>query len=316
MIYAPIIIPTLNRYEHLPRCIESLLTNEWVRFTELFISVDYPPSPEYQEGYEFLCKYLRSGISGFKSVDIVYQDKNLGPSGNINYLFNKIKDKYDRYIFMEDDIEVAPNFLEYMDKGLEIFKDDDRVFAICSTGAAQEYHDDYNIVLCRNFSAWGVGHWVKKDGELSKLLHRDYFTRVARDWRRLRTIYRGDAGVFFAFQDLILKRGNLYSNCEDEIPMWDQTVKICGLLEDFYVIGACKDKTRNWGYDGSGVNCNIIEEYNPETDDALDKELHFEYKYSEPMHTWGIGGMGGIENRIRIVAALVKIGIWRIFDGK
>ncbi len=36
MVYAPIIIPTLNRYEHLKRCVKSLQQNGWAKYTELY----------------------------------------------------------------------------------------------------------------------------------------------------------------------------------------------------------------------------------------------------------------------------------------
>ena len=51
MVYAPIIIVTLNRYEHLKRCIESLQKNGWAKYTELYISVDYPADESHWEGY-------------------------------------------------------------------------------------------------------------------------------------------------------------------------------------------------------------------------------------------------------------------------
>ena len=49
MEYAPITITTLNRYEHFVRCIQSLENNGLAKETELFISVDFPPSDKYKE---------------------------------------------------------------------------------------------------------------------------------------------------------------------------------------------------------------------------------------------------------------------------
>lgn len=51
-IYAPVIIPTLNRIEHLKRCIESLEKNTGADKTEVFVSLDFPPSDKYLQGYE------------------------------------------------------------------------------------------------------------------------------------------------------------------------------------------------------------------------------------------------------------------------
>ena len=47
MNFAPIIIPTLNRCDHLKACLESLNNNHNAENTEVFVSVDYPPSEKY-----------------------------------------------------------------------------------------------------------------------------------------------------------------------------------------------------------------------------------------------------------------------------
>lgn len=47
---APILIPTLNRYEHLKRCVESLAKNKLAKESELVIGLDYPP---FQQGIRY-----------------------------------------------------------------------------------------------------------------------------------------------------------------------------------------------------------------------------------------------------------------------
>lgn len=49
--YYPIVIPTLNRYEHFKKCVESLARNTHADKTELIVGLDYPPSDKYMEGY-------------------------------------------------------------------------------------------------------------------------------------------------------------------------------------------------------------------------------------------------------------------------
>ena len=110
MVYAPVIIPTCNRIEHLKKCINSLASNEFAKFTEIYISVDFPPSEKYEKGYNEVINYLKGGIGGFKEVFVYIQEKNLGPSENANFLANQIK-SYDRWIFTEDDNEFSSNFL-------------------------------------------------------------------------------------------------------------------------------------------------------------------------------------------------------------
>ena len=51
MKYAPIYIPTLNRFGHLKKCLESLMANSWASKTDVFIALDFPPSEKYKEGW-------------------------------------------------------------------------------------------------------------------------------------------------------------------------------------------------------------------------------------------------------------------------
>ena len=87
MTYAPIIIPTLNRIEHLTRCIESLRKNRLADKTDLYIALDYPPSQKYEEGYEKVKAYLENGIKPntmvrlFSQLDSLTEIEGLG---NIN----------------------------------------------------------------------------------------------------------------------------------------------------------------------------------------------------------------------------------------
>ena len=64
-MYAPVIIPTLNRHEHLIRCINSLKRNPLAKETELYISLDYPPAEKYVDGYLKIKKYTHIEYKNF-----------------------------------------------------------------------------------------------------------------------------------------------------------------------------------------------------------------------------------------------------------
>ena len=103
MKYAPIIIPTLNRKQHLMRCLNSLAANTGAEHTEVFISVDFPPAERYRQGYQEVKEYLDKGdFSAFKAVHVIYQQENLGAKDNCTYLIQMIGKTFDRYIFTED----------------------------------------------------------------------------------------------------------------------------------------------------------------------------------------------------------------------
>ena len=103
MIYAPVLITTLNRYEHFKETITSLSQCTGADMTDLYIALDYPPTPFYEDGYRKIVEYLPT-ISGFKSVNIIKREKNYGMGKNFHdALHQVIFTKYDRFIFSEDD---------------------------------------------------------------------------------------------------------------------------------------------------------------------------------------------------------------------
>ncbi len=48
--YAPVLIPTLNRYEHFKRCLESLELCTGADKTDVYVGLDFPPSEKYHKG--------------------------------------------------------------------------------------------------------------------------------------------------------------------------------------------------------------------------------------------------------------------------
>ena len=174
--FAPIIIPTLNRYEHLKRCVESLAKCTHADKTELVIGLDYPPSEKYVEGWIRVKDYV-STIHGFKTVTILSANTNLGFTKNWRKCIDYVFQKYDTYIFSEDDNEFSPCFLDYADKALTRYWDDTRVSAVCGYNFPVNMSNyDKNIYFHHQFSAWGVARWKHKyysadEQLLYKILH-------------------------------------------------------------------------------------------------------------------------------------------------
>ena len=168
-VYAPVIIPTLCRFDHFKRCIDSLGRCTGSDKTEVFIGLDYPTKESHWEGYNQICEYIPHISSLFKCIHLIKRDQNLGPSPNIRDLVSRVKQKFDRFILSEDDNEFSPNFLEYMNSGLEKFYDNPNVLRIC--GCLMPWNVDfdacmssypYNAFPAMDYSAWGVGFWTHK----------------------------------------------------------------------------------------------------------------------------------------------------------
>lgn len=310
MKYAPIIIPTLNRIEHLKRCITSLQKNPWAKYTSLILSVDYPPKDKYVSGYKQVCSYLREGVNGFANVEIIYQSQNLGAYENAEYLKNYVREKYDRYIFSEDDNEFSPNFIEYVDKGLAEFEQDENIIAICSGGAEDLETRSENVKLSQNFAAYGYGTWIFKMQQYSRKINREYLEGIAKNTGLLLKLASAHPRYVFALQSAIFKKEKLYQLPDDMVPIIDQTIIMYMFAEQKYVLVPCLSKVRNWGYDGSGENCARDMEYHA-SEVMIDEKTSFDLHYSYPLKIVKLQSGYSVENFCRVVAAFIKIGVWR-----
>ena len=163
MNYYPVCIPTLNRYEHLKACVESLQQCTHADKTELIIGLDaLPPPPNYEvyrEGYEKVKAYLPT-INGFAKVTILERDSNYGAERNSDALEEYCLERYDAYIFTEDDNVFSPCFLDYMNKALDKYRDDERVASVCGFCRTEDYGiSSYSAYLAYDDTGWGVGYW-------------------------------------------------------------------------------------------------------------------------------------------------------------
>ena len=49
--YAPVVIPTLCRYEHLKNCLESLARCTYSHETDVYLCLDFPAKESHKRGY-------------------------------------------------------------------------------------------------------------------------------------------------------------------------------------------------------------------------------------------------------------------------
>lgn len=220
MVYAPVCIPTLNRYEHLKELIESLQQNSWAQYTDLYIGLDFPPSEKYEEGYKKIVQYLCGGINGFQKVHVIKRNINIGAGKNASLLVEEALETFDRFICIEDDNIVSRDFLEYMDKCLDYFYEDKRVNMIGGyTNTLLENSVDNlnaNIFAIHDGNAWGWGSWKENWHHMVKEISREYFEAAVCDIRKLSKI---------KYKKSLYKLID-YLSTDQEIPFQDSTINI------------------------------------------------------------------------------------------
>ena len=249
MIYAPVLIPTLNRYQHFKECIESLSRCTWANKTDVYVAVDYPPNKKYWDGYNEIKDFLDNcGNLGFKSLHIKYRETNyFFTIGNIEALIDEVLKSYDRFILSEDDNVFSPNFLVYMNKGLEKFEADPSVLAI------NGYRHFYPVIFGDNtffrqnvdFSAWGYGMWKNRYLERINNITPQYY-RGMLSVRHLYNVVNNGNNRAINFLEL----------CRETKPRRDDNaLSVLMAIENMDVIMPRKSLVRNMGWDNSGEHC-------------------------------------------------------------
>lgn len=267
----PVIIPTLCRYSHFKACIESLAKNSLATSTELYIGLDYPSSDKHWEGYNLLCKYIPT-IKGFKNIVCFKREYNYGAARNIEDLCEHALQKYDAYILTEDDNVFSPNFLEYINKGLFLFKNDPSVIAI--NGYCHFYNIKYedNNFFRQNvaFSAWGCGYWRNKNKEITLLINRSYFRKKILNPI---AVFRCLSNGYSFFLNFIQYA---WGNWNGQII--DSVYNVYMAIENKFVIMPTVSKVRNLGWDGSGEHYLNAEIGKLILSQNIDNNMHFEYQ--------------------------------------
>lgn len=292
MNYAPIIIPTLSRIEHLKRCIESLKKNNYASETDLIISVDFPPSDKYRDGYKEVKEYLSNGIEGFADVKLYYQNENLGARDNAMFLVNRVIELgYETFIWTEDDNEFSPCFLEYVNKGLEIFKDDEHVFMVCGYSEPHTMTSTSNNVKeIYTFTPWGYGTWIKKFNAIIEKITIENFTNILNDDEKAGFLAYNRPDMFrYLFEAVVSDpdaKDRLYGwyyNKNRDIAYIDQTIAPIMTLEGCFSVCPIRSLVRNWGIDDhSGITKMSNGEIRYE-EQEIDESTSFEYRLLSPL---------------------------------
>lgn len=162
MNYAPIVVFGFNRPDALKNTISSLLRNKEAKDSDLFVYVDGPRIGKEgeREKVEEVKEYVKS-ISGFKSLRYTFAEKNKGLADSIIGGVSDVINQYGKVIVLEDDLVLMPNFLNFMNQGLEFYENNQSVMSVCGytckVNAPKDYlHDAYFFTRS---SSWGWGTW-------------------------------------------------------------------------------------------------------------------------------------------------------------
>ena len=278
MIYAPVIIPTLNRYEHLKNCLESLSKCSGAENTEVYIGLDYPSRSEHLSGYKKIRDYLDNcGDLGFKKLTVIKRERNYGLGANGNYasLKDMIQKEHDCYISTEDDNIFAPNFLEFMNLCLCRYKDDLTISSVCGYNPSNVYKNKYEVLLTPFVTAWCMGHWTLKEKDYS-VKYMDVENVFKHITKRLK-IWFVSPILYRMMCHMILHHKRFGDVCSS----------IYNIIHNQYQVRPSCNLVINNGFDGSGTNCEDTTTTN-KINQTISQEKHYPSIETEKRMGWRI----------------------------
>lgn len=278
MTYYPIIIPTLNRYSHFANCIKSLLLCTHSTKTDVIIGLDFPLNENHYAGYNEIKNFIPT-IQGFKSIHVIYRKKNYGAIKNTEDLIQYVLDRFEGFIFTEDDNVFSPNFLDYMNYYLNFHKENTYISAICGHSLyprelLKTYISMNNIIESKGrFCAWGYGTWKDRWTEFSNNIIFPMQPIICNNRKSLIKLSSSLEHLNFVFN--WLNNDKLNYIC-------DFTIALYMMLHDKKAVFPLISLVKNNGYDGSGVNCACDDNYILKDMKISDSELFtFDKEYDE-----------------------------------
>jgi hypothetical protein len=241
-MYTPILLFVYNRLEHVRRAVESLQSNELAAESPLFIYSDGAKSEEAQSEVNDVRKFIHT-IKGFAKINIIERSENWGLARNIIDGVTTQVNRYGRVIVVEDDLVVAPHFLQFMNDALDTYADEPRVGHI----QACDFTQDSSLpdtFLIKWTGSWGWATWDRA----WKMFNPDgrYL---------LQQIEQRGLSRKFDFDGKYGYTRMLRRQTEGKNNSWAIRWNASLFLNDILSLNVGRSLVQNEGFDGSGTNC-------------------------------------------------------------
>lgn len=242
MELAPIILFTYNRVGHTRDLIESLKRNREASMSRLYIYSDGAKNADDEVAVNEVRQYIEQ-IDGFAAIDIVKSETNRGLANSVIAGVTQVVNQHGKVIVLEDDLVVAPYFLQFMNDALTIYEDEERVGHI----QACDFTQDSSLpptFLIKWTGSWGWATWKRA----WKLFNPDGKQLLAQlEEQKLTRTFDFDGNYPYT---RMLRRQIAGQNNSWAI-RWNASLFLNNVLS----LNVGRSLVNNNGFDGSGTNC-------------------------------------------------------------
>lgn len=239
---APVALFVFNRPDHTTQTLDALARNTLAPATRLVVFSDGPRSEADAKKIEEV-RAAVARVRGFRSVQIIKRDHNRGLARSIIDGVSALVAEYGRVIVVEDDLVTSRHFLQYMNDGLRVYQNDDRVASI----HAYLYPVEGELpetFFQRGADCWGWATWArawsKFEANGTALLKEIHARCLVRQFNA-----NGTRRLTRMLEDQIAGRND----------SWAVRWHASAFLQDMLTLYPGRSLVDNIGLDGSGRHC-------------------------------------------------------------
>ena len=222
----PLALFAFNRPGALQQSLAALSRCAGADKTDLYIFIDGPRTAAERAKTDTVAA-VSAEAHGFNSVTIRRSDVNRGLGPSIIAGASELIQRYGRVIVLEDDLVVTPDFLSWMNAGLDRYASVPEVFSVCgySNTVAVPAGYLYDGYFAPRSSSWGWATWKDRWEQVDWDPSPDVIRRHARAFNRwggsdcAKMLKDWKAGrnkswaIRFCFTEFLQGKVSLFPNC-------------------------------------------------------------------------------------------------------
>jgi hypothetical protein len=147
----------------LQRCVASLQKCPESALSDLIIVSDFAANEADVEKVKAVRQYLPT-ITGFKNIEIIEKDKNLGVDYNIIEGIQMMAARFSQFIVVEDDLVVQEGFLHFLNASLDFYANNPEVLTVTGFSFVDKIPANYQYdgYFAKRTCPWGWATWSHK----------------------------------------------------------------------------------------------------------------------------------------------------------
>lgn len=240
---APVVVFAFRRPDHLCKTLVSLMRCEGFDESPVIVYCDGPRDENDVDACMATRELARSMLG--EQAEYHFSDVNLGVDRSVIRGVTEVVDRYGRAIVVEDDLELSPVFLTYMNQGLDRYANDESIFQISGyMFNVPELKGNTAALFLPIIVSWGWATWKRAWGQFDPLSSGWESLLADKDLR-----WRFNLDGIYAYSTMLVRAMTGSSQGPWDVRWYWTVFKAKGL-----VVFPPDSLVNNIGFDGSGTH--------------------------------------------------------------